>query len=158
MTIRELSVGSYVQVNLGRYGLLTGMVGEINSRQLRIFIIKKTLVPDNIRRFIVGKMHHFKLSRIEGIFIDDYSLRHFGFLPADKSGWQLMYYFGDMKLLYRHNKAQNRASFRFMSDFTKTYTRISCYCVHELQTIMRFLTGGELEFDYKENCDGRNNE
>ena len=54
MTIRELSVGSYVQVNLGRYGLLTGMVGEINSRQLGIFVIEKILVPDFIRRFVVG--------------------------------------------------------------------------------------------------------
>lgn len=149
MNIHELSIGSYVMVNLGRYGLLTGMVGEITSRQLGIFIIEKTLVPERLSRFVVGKLHHFKLSRIEGIFIDDLSLRHLGFVPSDKTGWQLMYYFGDMKLLYRHNKAQNRASFRFMSDFTKTYTRISCYCVHELQTIMRFLTGGELEFDYK---------
>ena len=56
MTIRELSVGSYVQVNLGRYGLLTGMVGEINSRQLGIFVIEKILVPDFIRRFVVGLM------------------------------------------------------------------------------------------------------
>lgn len=107
MNIRELSVGSFVRVNLGRYGFLTGMVGEIGRRQMGVFIIEKTLVPASLRRFTIGK------------------------------------------LLYRHNKAQNRASFRFMSDFTKTYTRISCYCVHELQTIMRFLTGGELEFEYK---------
>lgn len=149
MNIRELSVGSYVQVNLGRYGLLTGMVGEITSLQLGIFIIEKTLVPERLSRFVVGKLHHFKLSRIEGIFIDDLSLRHLGFVPADKSGWQLMYYFGDMKLLHRYNKNRKSASFRFMSDFTKFYTRIFCHYLHELQTIMRFLTGGELEFDYK---------
>lgn len=148
MTIRELSVGSYVQVNLGRYGLLTGMVGEINSRQLGIFVIEKILVPDFIRRFVVGKLHHFKLFRIEGILIDDFRLRHLGFLPADKSGWQLMYYFGDMILLYRYNKNRKIASFRFMSDFTKSYTRITCHFLHDLQTIMRFLTGGELEFEY----------
>jgi len=158
MNIRELSVGSFVRVNLDRYGFLTGMVGEIGRRQLGVFIIEKTLVPASLRRFTIGKLHHFKHSRIEGIAIDMFSLSRMDFVPADKTGWQLMYYFGDMMLLYRHNKAQNRASFRFMSDFTKTYTRISCYCVHELQTIMRFLTGGELEFDYKENCDGRNNE
>jgi hypothetical protein len=148
MNVRELSVGSYVQVNLGRYGLLTGMVGEVNSRQLGIFIIEKTLVPPSIRRFVVGKLHHFKLFRIEGILIDDFRLRHLGFLPADKSGWQLMYYFGDMILLYRYNKNRKIASFRFMSDFTKSYTRITCHFLHDLQTIMRFLTGGELEFEY----------
>ena len=148
MNIHELSIGSYVMVNLGRYGLLTGMVGEITSRQLGIFIIEKTLVPDSLCRFVVGKLHHFKLSRIEGIFIDDLSLLHLDFVPSGKAGWQLMYYFGDMKLLYRYNKNRKSASFRFMSDFTKTYTRISCHYLHELQAIMRFLTGGELEFNY----------
>ena len=43
MNIRELSVGSFVRVNLGRYGLLTGMVGEIGRRQMGVFIIEKTL-------------------------------------------------------------------------------------------------------------------
>ena len=148
MNIHELSIGSYVMVNLGRYGLLTGMVGEITSRQLGIFIIEKTLVPDSLSRFVVGKLHHFKLSRIEGIFIDDLSLLHLDFVPSGKAGWQLMYYFGDMKLLYRYNKNCKSVSFRFMSDFTKIYTRISCHYLHQLQAIMRFLTGGELEFNY----------
>lgn len=149
MNICELSIGSYVMVNLGRYGILTGMVGEITSRQLGIFIIEKTLVPDSLSRFVVGKLHHFKLSRIEGILIDDLSLRHLGFVSSDKACWQLIYYFGDMKLLYRHDKNRKASSFRFMSDFSKNYTRISCHFLHDLQTIMRFLTGGELEFDYK---------
>lgn len=148
MNIRELSVGSYVQVNLGRYGLLTGMVGEINSRLIGIFIIEKILVPDCIRRFVIGKLHHFKLCRIEGIFIDNFHLMNLGFVPADKSGWQLMYSFGDMKLLYRYNISDRLASFRFMSDYVKGYTRITCIFVHELQSVIRFLTGGELEFEY----------
>lgn len=148
MNIRELSVGSYVQVNLGRYGLLTGMVGEINSRLIGIFIIEKILVPDCIRRFVIGKLHHFKLFRIEGIFIDNFHLMNLGFVPADKSGWQLMYSFGDMKLLYRYNISDRLASFRFMSDYVKGYTRITCIFVHELQSVIRFLTGGELEFEY----------
>ena len=148
MNIRELSVGSFVRVNLGRYGLLTGMVGENGRRQMGVFIIENTLVPDSLRRFTIGKLHHFKHSRIEGIAIDMFSLSRMDFVPADKTGWQLMYYFGDMKLLYRYNKNRKSVSFRFMSDFTKIYTRISCHYLHELQTIMRFLTGGELEFNY----------
>lgn len=60
-----------------------------------------------------------------------------------------MYWFGlDMKLLYRYDNKKMVGSFRFKTNYRKSYVRISCRYFHELQNIMRFLTGGELEFEY----------
>ena len=60
-----------------------------------------------------------------------------------------MYYFGDMRLYYKYYKAGRFARFKFKPDFTqKTWVRIDCHYIHQLQNIMRFLTGSELEFDY----------
>lgn len=146
--IRELSLGSYVRINLGRFGMLTGMVGEITASRIGVFVIEKMLVPERASRFFtIGKQHRFKHHRVEGIDIDGFHLQRMDFVPADRTGWQLMYYYGDMKLLYRHDKNRRIASFRFMSDYTKNYTRINCNQIHQLQNIMRFLTN-DLEFEY----------
>ena len=77
------------------------------------------------------------------------TLRHLGFVPADRKGWQLMYYYGDMKLLYRYDKTHHRGSFRYMSEYARTYVRLSCFHIHQLQNIMRFLTE-DLEFEYQQ--------
>ena len=36
VNIREISVGSIVRVNLGRYGLLTGQVAEITATRIGV--------------------------------------------------------------------------------------------------------------------------
>lgn len=60
-----------------------------------------------------------------------------------------MYYYGDMKLLYRYDKTHHRGSFRYMSEYARTYVRLSCFHIHQLQNIMRFLTE-DLEFEYQQ--------
>lgn len=93
---------------------------------------------------------------VEGLLLTDSVLERIGVVDSDLKGWMKMYYFGDMRLYYRcFSKDGNAryASFRFKSAYTKSYVRISCQYAHELQNIMRFLTGGELEFTYKRLCE-----
>lgn len=149
VNIREISVGSIVRVNLGRYGLLTCQVAEITATRIGVIVLEKILVTDLTRRFLIGKIHRFKHFRFEGVNADDMTLRHLGFVPADRKGWQLMYYYGDMKLLYRYDKTHHRGSFRYMSEYARTYVRLSCFYIHQLQNIMRFLTE-DLEFEYQQ--------
>ena len=73
-----------------------------------------------------------------------------GFVWIDDRRTRLVYYFRDMELTYRYDKRSMIARFHFKSQFTKSYTRISCNYIHELQSIMQFLTGSELEFKYNE--------
>lgn len=94
-------------------------------------------------------------SFVEGLLLTDSVLERIGFVDSDLKGWMKMYYFGDMRLYYRYSYKDgyaHHASFRFKSVHTKGYVRISCQYVHQLQNIMRFLTGGELEFTYKALC------
>jgi len=77
-------------------------------------------------------------------------MARFGFTDSDEKGWQKVYWFGmDMKLLYRYDKRQSTGRFRFKTDYRKSYVSISCHHFHQLQVIMRYLTGGELEFEYR---------
>ena len=56
---------------------------------------------------------------------------------------------GNMSNLTRSDYEYTRIIIR-QPDFTqKRWTRIECAYIHSLQNIIRFLTGGELEFFYK---------
>ena len=149
MNIRELSVGSYV-----KYWL---------PEEKKELVVQVTaIVPDTIKGVVccdlavhpdpdyaVGLVQRFKMDNIGGINVRDWILRRLGFVESDRKGWQLMYYYGDMIILYRQNNANRCASFRLMSGFTKSYTRISCRYIHQMQNIMRFLVDG-LEFEYQD--------
>lgn len=149
MNISELSVGSYILVTLGRYGSLIAQVVEIGRKQLGVMAVRHSHFDSPVT-FTIGKIYHFKHSRIIGFDINSYMLVHFGFIPANKKGWSMVYYFGDMMLLYRFDKKKMQTTFRFMSPFSKKYTNIDCHYIHNLQSIMRFLTGGELVFEFNE--------
>lgn len=148
VNIREIPVGSFVEVWTSDMNVLTCQVAEV-------------LLGDNVRALILhqsydfgqydtGSIVTFPLSLVRGIRCTWTSLRQFGFTDSDEKGWKLVYWFGtDMKLLYRYDNKKQYASFRFKSTFRKGYVSISCVEFHRLQNIMRFLTGGELEFEYK---------
>lgn len=143
---RELSVGSYVEVQLS-YGWLICQVVEILRDDK---VGAAVLYQSNSKgEYMIGKIEVFPLSSLNGIRCTWTPLRDFGFTDSDERGWKLVYWFGlDMKLLYRYDNKKMAGSFRFKSNFRKSYVHISCRYVHELQNIMRFLTGGELEFEY----------
>lgn len=149
VNVREIPVGSFLRVNLGKDGLMLIQVAEVLRDKIGGIVLNKVLVPDRLD-YTVGKIHYFPLKQVEGIDIDVFNLLHLGFVTADKKGWQLMYYYGDMKLLYRYDKAHHRGSFRYMSEYVKTFIRLSCYQIHQLQNIMRYLTD-DLEFEYQPN-------
>ena len=91
-----------------------------------------------------------KHDKVGGMPITGDILRHLGFIESDERAWKLVYYFGDMRLYWKHDKRKRYSIFKFQPDFTqKRWTRIECAYIHSLQNIMRFLTGGELEFFYK---------
>lgn len=100
--------------------------------------------------FIVGTEPTFEYECCCGLVCNEENLRSLGFIDSDEKGWSLMYYFGDMKLLYHQDRRMSLARFRFKSSFVKRYVSISCHHVHELQNIMKFLTGGELVFTWQE--------
>ena len=147
VNIRELSVGSFVTVNVGiiRYFV---QVAEI-LRNNRVSVIWLEPAHDS-EDYIVGKIYVFPLEQVFGVSFSQTDMERFGFTESDEKGWQKVYWFGiDMKLLYRYDKRNMIGSFRFKTDYRKGYVRISCHQVHQLQNIMRFLTGGELEFEFK---------
>lgn len=148
MNVREIPVGSFVGVYGSPTNLMTCQVVEI-LRDNRVGVIIFNQTQDD-GQYITGKIYTFSFSKLEGISCIWFYLREFGFTDSDEKGWKLVYWFGtDMKLLYRADYKKEIAYFRFKSIFRKDYVRISCKYVHELQNIMRFLTGGELEFEYK---------
>ena len=149
MNIRELAFGNYVKYWLPEEKKeLVVQVTEIALNTIKGVVCCDLAVrpdPD----YVVGRVQRFKMDNIGGIPVRDWILRRLDFVESDRKGWQLMYYYGDMIILYRHNNANRCASFRLMSDFTKSYTRISCRYIHQLQNIMRFLVDG-LEFEYQD--------
>lgn len=150
INIRELSIGSYVQVWGDNQNWNTCQVVEI-LRGDRVSVVM-VHVWDGSTSYMIGKIYTFPISKVAGICITPTPLKEIGFTDSDERGWVLTYWFGiDMKLLYRHNNHKQVASFRFKTDYRKQYVSISCRYIHELQNIMRFLTGGELEFEYKPN-------
>ena len=149
INIREIPVGSYVQVWGDNQNWNTCQVVEIlRDNQFSVVMID---VWEGSSLYIIGKIYTFPITKLAGICFTHTPLRELVFTEADAAmGWPLVYWFGvDMKLLYRHNKQKQVASFRFKTDYRKQYISVSCKYIHELQNIMRFLTGGELEFEYK---------
>ena len=146
MKIRELSKGSIVIIKHENDLSSIAQVEEILFTKATITILDN-LFDGFQTNFKPGTIHRVEFGNIRGLTISSAILKHMEFVEADKKGWQLMYYYGDMKLLYRHDIRRGCASFRFMSDYNKTFVRISCHEIHQLQNIMRFLTE-DLEFKY----------
>lgn len=139
--IREISIGSIVTMReetttLKRYEVLGISVnGEVELHEL-----------GNLKRFCTN------INNIEGAWIHTDALRYMGFVESDEKAWQLMYYFGDMRVYFKFDKRLRHARFKFKPDFTqKQWVRIDCRFIHQLQNVIRFLTGGELEFEYRSN-------
>lgn len=146
MNIRELSKGSIVIIKHENDLSSIAQVEEILFTKATITILDN-LFDGFQTKFKPGTIHGVEFVNIRGLTISSAILKNMEFVEADKKGWQLMYYYGDMKLLYRHDIRRGCANFRFMSDYNKTFVRISCHEIHQLQNIMRFLTE-DLEFKY----------
>ncbi len=149
INVNELSKDSLVWIEHETNLFSIARIVELLKESATVTVLYNNFhgIPTN---FKPGTEHSVKYKHIHGITIRDFILRMIGFVDADKKGWQLMYYYGDMKLLYRHDKAKNYPSFRLMSDYQKTFTRISCGEIHRLQNIMRFLTE-DMEFKFNAN-------
>ncbi len=156
---RELSIGDIVRVKIDdiQYEqtfqekiVLTGEVTEIRKDLIGIIVKEiKTIVPYETK-LKIGDEILVPKRRAFGLYIDKDSLICLDFIDSDERAWKLLYYFGDMRLYYKFDNKNMCACFKFKPDFTqKTWVRISCLYVHQLQNIMRFLTGGELEFNFK---------
>lgn len=145
---KVLPVGSYVAVYGSSVNLMVCQVIEVlRNDTVRVVIFGQT---QDDGRYKTGKIYPFPLASLEGISCLWFHLSEFGFTDSDEKGWNLVYWFGtDMKLLYRADYKKEIAYFRFKNIHRKSYVRISCRYIHELQNIMCFLTGGELEFEYK---------
>lgn len=147
MNIRELSSGSYVTVKIGVLRYFVQVVEIL--RDARVSVIWLEPVYDG-EDYVLGKIYTFPLEQLHGISLSQLDMERFGFTEGDEKGWQKVYWFGlDMKLLYRYDKKRSLGRFRFKTDYRKSYVSIGCHYFHQLQNIMRFLTGGELEFEFK---------
>lgn len=145
MNKKELSIGSIIRAYDPYLGLvLPHEVKELLDEGCNL----QCLIPA-----IRTKGEVTSYDEVSGLLINGDVLTKLGFVVADEKGWKLMYYFGDMRLYYRYsykNGYASHASFRFKpAYYSKSYVRVSCQYVHELQSIMRFLTGGEMEFTYQ---------
>ena len=159
--IRELSIGSLVSFFQPDATEYICEVTEIRKRVvwLRILdILRNDINAEPETPLKIGETVKLPNGRINGITIYENFLRMLDFVESDEKSWSVMYYYGDMRLYYKYYKAGRFARFKFKPDYTqKTWVRIDCHYVHQLQNIMRFLTGGELEFIYnKEKKDGCN--
>lgn len=152
MNIRELSIGSLVCFFEPDGTQYMCEVTEINVKVgLRILDrLYNDINAEPERKLKKGDIIKLPNGRINGIPIYENFLRMLDFIESDEKSWSVMYYFGDMRLYYKYYKAGRFARFKFKPDFTqKTWVRIDCHYVHQLQNVIRFLTGGELEFNYK---------
>ncbi len=152
--IRELSIGSLVSFFQPDGTQYICEVTEINVKVgLRILDrLRNDINAEPEQTLKIGDSIKLPNGRINGIPIYENILRMLDFIESDEKSWSVMYYFGDMRLYYKYYKAGRFARFKFKPDFTqKTWVRIDCHYVHQLQNIMRFLTGGELEFKYGKN-------
>lgn len=154
MNIRELSIGSLVCFFDPDGTQYMCEVTEINVKVgLRILDkLYNDINSEPERKQKKGDIIKIPNGRINGIPIYENFLRMLDFIESDEKSWSVMYYFGDMRLYYKYYKSGRFARFKFKPDFTqKTWVRIDCHYIHQLQNIMRFLTGGELEFKYGKN-------
>lgn len=148
MNIRELPKGSFVQAWSNDSGWMLCQVVEV----LRNDSVSVLIFHQNRRDkdYALGSIATFPLDKLDGVLMTPGNMKNFGFTDSDERGWKLVYWFGtDMKLLYRYDGKKAIAHFRFKSVYRKSYVRISCHHFHGLQNLIRFLTGGELEFEYK---------
>ena len=151
MNIRELSIGSLVCFFEPDGTQYMCEVTEINVKVgLRILDrLYNDINAEPERKLKKGDIIKLPNGRINGIPIYENFLRMLDFIESDEKSWSVMYYFGDMRLYYKYYKAGRFARFKFKPDFTqKTWVRIDCHYVHQLQNVIRFLNGGELEFNY----------
>lgn len=152
MNIRELSIGSLVCFFDPDGTQYMCEVTEINVKVgLRILdILYNDINAEPERKLKKGDIIKLPNGRINGIPIYETFLRMLDFIESDEKSWSVMYYFGDMRLYWKRDLKRNYSVFKFKPDFTqKRWIRIECLYIHSLQNIMRFLTGGELEFEYK---------
>lgn len=144
---RELSVGSYVTVKVGCFRYFVQVVEILRDDRISAVWLESVSYGEN---YVFGKIYTFPLAQVHGISFSQLDMARFGFTDSDEKGWQKVYWFGmDMKLLYRYDKRQSTGRFRFKTDYRKSYVSIRCHHFHQLQVIMRYLTGGELEFEYR---------
>ena len=152
--IRELSIGSLVSFFQPDGTQYICEVTEINVKVgLRILDrLRNDINAEPEQTLKIGDSIKLPNGRINGIPIYENILRMLDFIESDEKSWSVMFYFGDMRLYYKYYKAGRFARFKFKPDFTqKTWVRIDCHYLHQLQNVMRFLTGGELEFKYGKN-------
>lgn len=145
--IRELSIGSIVWVAQpdGREWLCE--VIAIYEKVVKVRVLHSSTGEQSV----IGREEAFPNGRINALAIMEHNLKEIGFIESDERSWKLMYYFGDMRLYWKYDKKKRYSTFKFKPDFTqKQWVRIECAYVHSLQNIMRFLTGGELEFTYND--------
>ena len=150
--IRELSIGSIVWVSKPDASELVCEVCGIKDNIINVKILHSSIGEEEI----IGCEHKYPVGRINGLIVMDHVLRKLGFIESDERSWKLMYYFGDMRLYWKRDLKRKYSVFKFKPDFTqKRWIRIECLYIHSLQNIMRFLTGGELEFEYKTISNGK---
>lgn len=148
--IRELSIGSIVWVSQPDAREWLCQVVGIYEKMVKVKVLHSSTGEPSI----IGTEYDYPIGRINALDIMEHTLKDVGFIESDERAWKLMYYFGDMRLYWKYNSKLRYSTFKFKADFTeKRWVRIDCKYMHALQNIMRFLTGGEMEFNYSNNSD-----
>ena len=146
MNKRQLTIGSLVgltNIDMNDGVLICEVITLLpDEAQLKVLLVLAKDY-DKIRE---GQIVRVPYTEIAALPLNEILCPVIGFVESDQRGWQFKYYFGDMDLLARCDSNKRLTYLRYKSRYSKTYLRISCMFVHELQNIMRFLTGGELEF------------
>lgn len=140
-------VGSIIKVRLTEGNHLFCEVAESYASTCKVMVVGHSPKGKH-DDMIIGTLPTFQYEECLPVECDADSLSRIGFVESDEKGWLLVYYFGDMKLLYRQDRSKGFARFRFKAASSKRYWSLSCYYIHELQNIMNFLTGGEMKFSY----------
>ena len=143
--IRELSIGSIVWVARPDCREWLCEVCGIQEKTVKVRVLHSSTGEPSV----IGTEHCFPVGCINAHEVMIHILRNIGFIESDERSWKLMYYFGDMRLYWKYDVRKRYSTFKFKPDFTdKRWIRIECRYIHQLQNVMRFLTGGELEFKY----------
>lgn len=136
-----LCLGNYIAHN-GKICL----VHKLDTDHAEVIPVADMVTGKEISHFPI----HPKYGEIDGL--RTYSrFDSFGFHKSTKRGWQWIYYWGNGYLLLRWDNIKLCLALRYYPDNTRKnlYIRINVLYMHELQNIMRFLTGGEMDFEYK---------
>ena len=143
----ETPIGSIIKARLTEGHYLICEVVETYASSCMAMVVECRPSGEHDDK-IIGTLPRLEYDVCHGVECDSESLSRIGFVESDEKGWLLVYYFGDMKLLYRHDRSKGFARFRFKSSYSTRYVGFSCYFIHELQNMIHFLTGGELKFSY----------